>query len=498
MSLSLVTTASEKISDDLHTSYSSLLDSSDAFHNYVADQILEWESETRSVLCSNFPLSSQEQTFQHWRDRLEKPSISKRDLNEAVDDYIAFCKKIGHPANESFWREQCNPKAPKTAIAKELADDTTICARLLCNEWQKRIDQAYSEWVLREIEARREMLLADLTRMLQSLKVLQERLFALGLGTGILLDLSNGALTPQDIEQFERWAKYLEQDKGIQALCELLGKIRQIEQSETIERVKSTVPIETRIPDINSREEITGIRLGRDLEYLLPVERALLADPDTTILFDLKYVESRLMCFDMQGIQNIHRHEETEEERNIKIAEKLGPMVICIDTSGSMNGMPETVAKAVALYLASKAREQKRPCYLITFSTSIYTLDLSADTGMHALLRFLRMSFHGGTDAGPALEHALETMKRDTYRNADLLVVSDFIMAYLSDDLLDRIESCRLNGNRFHSLVVGSCYMIQRLKDLFDNEWVFEPSSSQIHELVRFERNINARISARQ
>ena len=294
------------------------------------------------------------------------------------------------------------------------------------------------------------MLLADLTRMLQSLKVLQERLFALGLGTGILLDLSNGALTPQDIEQFERWAKYLEQDKGIQALCELLGKIRQIEQSETIERVKSTVPIETRIPDINSREEITGIRLGRDLEYLLPVERALLADPDTTILFDLKYVESRLMCFDMQGIQNIHRHEETEEERNIKIAEKLGPMVICIDTSGSMNGMPETVAKAVALYLASKAREQKRPCYLITFSTSIYTLDLSADTGMHALLRFLRMSFHGGTDAGPALEHALETMKRDTYRNADLLVVSDFIMAYLSDDLLDRIESCRLNGKRFH------------------------------------------------
>lgn len=101
-------------------------------------------------------------------------------------------------------------------------------------------------------------------------------------------------------------------------------------------------------------------------------------------------------------------------------------------------------------------------------------------------------------NAGPALEHALETMKRDTYRNADLLVVSDFIMANLSDDLLDRIESCRLNGNRFHSLVVGSCYMIQRLKDLFDNEWVFEPSSSQIHELVRFERNINARISARQ
>ena len=36
--------------------------------------------------------------------------------------------------------------------------------------------------------------------------------------------------------------------------------------------------------------------------------------------------------------------------------------------------------------------------------------------------------------------------------------------------------------------------MTQRLKSLFDNEWIFEPSSSQIHELVRFEQNINAKV----
>ncbi len=498
MPLNPIATASENISDEIRSSYSALLDGSNAIRNHVTDRIREWELASKTILDTKFPFLSQEQDILNWQNTLQTAPISVNELGKAVGEYIAFCKKIGHPANESFWRGQFKSKTPKTAIAQKLADDTSISSRLLFNEWQKRMDQVRAEWELREIEVRRAALMAELEKILRSLKVLQERLQELGLDTGILLDLSNGNLTAQDIQQFERWAKYLAEDNGIRALCELLGKIRQIELSETIERVRSVAPIKTSMPDINSREEIIGTRLGRDLEHVLPAELALLADPDTAILFDLKYVESSLMCFDMQGIQNIHSHVETEEERSIKEADKQGPMVICIDTSGSMNGMPETVAKAVALFLTTKAREQKRPCYLINFSTGIYTLDLGAEFGMEALLHFLGMSFHGGTDVAPALEHALDTMEQDAYRNADLLVVSDFIMSGLPEGLFTRIEERRLDGNRFHSLVVGNCYMTQRLKSLFDNEWVFEPSSSRIHELVRFERNINERVSAQQ
>ena len=494
MPLNPIVTLSD-ISDEIRSSYSALLDGSNAICDYVTNQIREWELATKAVLDTKFPFLSQEQDILNWQNILQTAPVSENELGKAVGEYIAFCKEIGHPANESFWRGQFKSKTP---MAKNHADDTSISSRLLFNEWQKRMDQVRAEWELREIEVRRSALMAELEKILRSLKVLQERLQELGLDTGILLDLSKGNLTAQDIQQFERWAKYLAEDKGIRTLCELLGKIRQIELSETIERVRSVASIKTSMLDINSREEIIGIRLGRDLEHVLPSELALLADPDTALLFDLKYVESSLMCFDMQGMQNIHRHEETEEERSIKEAEKRGPMVICIDTSGSMNGMPETVAKAVALFLATKAREQKRPCYLINFSTSIDTLDLSADVGMEALLHFLGMSFHGGTDVAPALEHALDTMEQDAYRNADLLVVSDFIMSGLPEDLFTRIEKRRLDGNRFHSLVVGNCYMTQRLKSLFDNEWVFEPSSSRIHELVRFERNINERVSAQQ
>lgn len=496
MSLNPLKVALESISEAISSSYASLLGDSNAIRNHVSDQIAKWECATEVVLDAEFPFLSQEQSLLDWKNRLQTPPISNSELHTAVEDYIAFLKDIGHPANESFWRNQFKSKSPKTAMAKKLTDDTSIGTRLLINEWQKRIDQVRAEWELRVIEARRAALMEELERVLRALKVLQERLKELGLDTGILLDLSKGNLSTQDIQQFERWAQYLAEDKGIRALCELLGKIRQFELSEKIDRVRSVVPVNKSLPDINSREEIIGIRLGRDLEHVLPAELALLSDTDTAVLFDLKYIESNLMCFDMQGIQNIHRHIETEEEQSIKEADKQGPMVICIDTSGSMNGMPETVAKAVALFLATKAKQQKRPCYLINFSTSISTLELSANVGMESLLRFLKMSFHGGTDVAPALEHAIDKMEQDGYRNADLLVVSDFIMSGLPEHFLARMESRRLEGNRFHSLVVGNCYMTQRLKDLFDYEWVYDPSNSGIHELISFERKIIEKLSA--
>ncbi len=496
MPLDAIGTAAKKIGDEICASYSSLINGSNAIQNHVAEQIRRWESTTQSVLSSESPFLAHHQKLLDWQCRLESPPIPENNLREAVNDYTNFCKVIGHPANEKFWRNQFESKASKTAIARQFADDTSIGTRLLLAEWQKRMDQVRAEWEFQEIELRRTALIERLEKLMQLLQKLCEQLESLGLDTGILLDLSKGNLTTQDIQQFERWAKYLAEDAGIQKLCELLGKIRQIELSETIERVRSVASVKASLPDINSREEIVGIRLGRDLEHVLPAELALLADPDTALLFDLKYVESGLMCFDMQGIQNIHRHIETEEERGVKEAEKQGPMVICIDTSGSMNGMPETVAKAVALFLSAKAREQKRPCYLINFSTGIDTLDLGADVGMEALLRFLQMSFHGGTDVAPALEHALDKMEQDAYRNADLLVVSDFIMSELPERSLARIEKRRPNGNSFHSLVVGKCYMTQRTRSHFDNEWVYDPSSSRIHELVSFERSIKKPLSA--
>jgi hypothetical protein len=40
--------------------------------------------------------------------------------------------------------------------------------------------------------------------------------------------------------------------------------------------------------DVTSKEEIIGIRLGKDIEHALSPELALLSDSDASLLFDLK------------------------------------------------------------------------------------------------------------------------------------------------------------------------------------------------------------------
>lgn len=489
MSLGSLAIAAKDASDTLQHAFAPLLNGSDAVTGHIAEKIRQWQVASAAALKTEFPFALHEQKLASWQARNKSQPVSRAELTAAVEDYSALCRAAKIPGNQSFWQRELDAAA-KSEKPNKKPTNTAVSARLLLDEWQKAMDKARTEWELERISTLRRQLMAELEAFLQLLQQLHKQLETLGLDPGILLDLSKGNLSAQDIQRFQRWAKYLADDPGARSLCDLLGKLRQLELSERIERTQVRYTQNIELPDINSREEIIGIRLGRDLEHVLPSELALLADPETSILFDLKYVESRLMCFDMQGIQRMQQHHEREELRSVEDAEKQGPMVICVDTSGSMSGMPETVAKAVALFIASKARQQKRACYLINFSTGIETLELGNDLGMEALIKFLGMSFHGGTDAVPALNHALSVMQSETYQRADLLMISDFIMSGLPEQIRQQIEHQRTNSNRFYSLVVGDCFMTQRLASLFDHEWVYDPYSSQIHELIGFQQKL--------
>lgn len=474
----------------LLSQFSHLLGKSDSLDIYVADQLGLWQTEVAKTLQTEYPYTPYDKKLEEWAPILESERLTEGDLGKAINDFMSFCTAAKLPANAPFWKGVIRDGTTDRNQPKGSTDDLAISGRLLLSEWKKAMDQVRSQWELETLEMLRAKFLHGLQQALSQLDMLQHHLEMLGFDPGLLLDLSKGNLTAQDIELFKRWAQHLEEDEGVRSICELLGKVQQIELSEKIERVRVQKTRQIQIPNINSREEIIGIRLGRDLEHVLPSEKALLADEDTAILFDLKFVESRLMCFDMQGMQTLHETFETEEEHRVEEEEKQGPMVICVDTSGSMKGIPETIAKAVTLYISNKAREQKRPCYLINFSTGLETLELSDDMGMASLMDFLKMSFHGGTDVAPAMEHALEVMERDEYEKADLLIISDFIMADLPESMLESISSQRSKGNRFYSLVVGCSFLSNRLETLFDHEWVYDPHSSRIMELVGFQSQL--------
>ena len=100
------------------------------------------------------------------------------------------------------------------------------------------------------------------------------------------------------------------------------------------------------------------------------------------------------------------------------------------------------------------------------------------------LFAFLKMSFHGGTDAAPALRHAIDMMQSQAYQKADVLMISDFVMAHLPKELLSSIHQQRFKQNSFYSLVIGSKFIGKEMRSFFDQEWVYDPKQQSIKSIM--------------
>lgn len=364
--------------------------------------------------------------------------------------------------------------------------------------WEKVLESKKSMWLEpKKKQAEREYI-QGLIGALESILELQEMLEGLGLESSTLMqemlggmkfDINEGSggdereggvegeeqISQQgygsglgqkgciDIAKIKQYLKTLQSSKHLRTIADLLGRGRQdggVLGSSTMG--DSSVKLTN-----TYKEEMCGVTLGRDLANLLPQELAMLNDPDLELLFDLKYIQNRLFCFEKQGF-------DTPKEQQEKTK---GAMIICVDTSGSMQGTPEYLAKALTLYLATKADMQSRACYLINFSSTIETIDLSGKDGRANLLGFLAMSFNGGTDVEPALAEGLKKMQEDDFVQSDLIVITDGWFDGFSSKLEKQTQDQRRNGNRFYLLDIDGTYGTHTS---FDTHWVYNSHTDSL------------------
>lgn len=237
-------------------------------------------------------------------------------------------------------------------------------------------------------------------------------------------------------------------------------------------------------PKCAYRGEINGLRYSSDIPSVLPAELAMMKNPAANKLFQLKFAQKQLLSFDYHNESAGLKEEHKTEEVDVAKKDQKGPVIICVDTSGSMGGTPENIAKTVTFALSKIAIEEGRKCYLISFSTEIEILDLSDFKNgdpLARLVQFLRMSFNGGTDASPALKHAVKMLKKDGYKNADVLMISDFVMGTLPADLVKSIEAEKKKNTDFYSLVIGSSGNRDTI-GCFNNNWNYnldDPDASR-------------------
>lgn len=402
------------------------------------------------------------------------------------------------------------PKYRRKAIYGQYKESIGQISRQLCNHkgveiMEKNLMERKNKWEQERIDEMRKQFLEELYKKIQNFMRLEKLLSPFTKDFGRLWDLSKHPFETSGFEILDTFAKLLEQDESLQELAELLGKQSRT-QAVYEKELRDKVVITTEWhPKPAYRGEINGLKYSNDIAAALPAELAMLKNPATKKLFQLKFAQKQLLSFAYQNEQAETQEKTEQEEITMEKKDPKGPIIICVDTSGSMHGTPENIAKTVAFALAKIAAEQERLCYIISFSTDIETLEVkpnedmeltNADGGnyLQKLVSFLHMSFNGGTDAEPALRKALNMLAgSDTatgYKNADVLMISDFVMGNLSGDLVAAIEKEKEKNTGFYSLVIGASGNTNTIA-CFNHNWLYDAVDAhasrhlveQLHEL---------------
>lgn len=356
-------------------------------------------------------------------------------------------------------------------------------------KWNELLYKKQTKWELDQIEEQRRKFCEELYKRIEELKKLQEALEPFTKELGRLWDMSNGNWQRVNLDILKRYAELLQRDKSLKELAEMLGKMRQAEK-EFEEELFANIQLKPEWKvEHASKADLIGIHESDDLSSLLPSETALLADETMQSVFFKKFAEKKLQTFEYQAKVLSYREEEFQDKRQKEKEEAKGPFIICVDTSGSMHGTPETVAKTLCFAILKIAIRDNRKCYLISFSTGIETLNLTdLRNSLDKIISFLSMSFHGGTDATPAMRETLRMLTTQDYKKADVIMVSDFVMSAFDKTTQDQIKSAKDNKTKFHSLVIGNSQNPATIKD-FDNNWFYDLNNPK--SVLTLIKNIN-------
>lgn len=321
----------------------------------------------------------------------------------------------------------------------------------------------------------REVLLSPIMDVIKQIEGHMEALELLSmLYPGRGWDYSMVQLHKTYLGDLHKYSKIVERNEDMRRMLELIGRIE-------LEKCSRNAGLSS-----FSRSEVYSVTVSRDLQYLLPSELVLLEDETLKVLFFARLTEGRLLTYQLRG------KEQSETSHTVRMK---GPVIVLVDTSGSMRGSPEVVAKSIILAMVRQMVRDRRDVKVLMFSSidQIAEIDLTGSNRMaQEFLDFLTYTFEGGTDFNTALKAGLRSLNDKKYRNADLLFITDGL-SVISDEMLK--EEWRhykdQNGTRVFTIIVGN-NTPGGLEELSDhtyilykgNDWSLDNSPANVLRLI--------------
>ncbi|MEK8017638.1 MAG: VWA domain-containing protein [Candidatus Parabeggiatoa sp.] len=281
-------------------------------------------------------------------------------------------------------------------------------------------------------------------------------------------DLSQGVLASQGWLEMVRLRKLLEQIPQLKELVRTLGKMQISTEEEAIpvmaqlfEPVKRLSEELKEIQSPLAPMETRGITRSDDISRMLPSELVFLGHPQLKMLWHARRAEKALLTYRVEGVLSEHiltENEVLESKPDKKERLERGPIIVCLDTSGSMQGTPERVAKALTLEAMRVAHQEKRACYLYAFSGPEQVIEHQLELTEHGLtefMAFLIQSFHGGTDIQAPLEKAIAKRDTEDWKRADIMIVTDGEFS-VPANIVELINKAKEKDKlRIHGVLVG-------------------------------------------
>ena len=223
-----------------------------------------------------------------------------------------------------------------------------------------------------------------------------------------------------------------------------------------------------------AKSDITGITIGDNLSSLLPSETALLSCPATQPTFYHNYVEKRLQIF------------ASASSGNAPVTHQDGPVIICLDTSGSMRGEKVEIACTLTMAITIIAQRRKRDVLVVKYSDWHFLLKVTKLSRQREDLEKFLSSYQG---RGNAENELFRWLFKDILPNekafdtADILCITDFGWEPLNDYTIKLIESFKRKGMIFYGLnVLGfEKWSFDSMTTVCDSLWKW--SSNHLEEM---------------
>ena len=384
--------------------------------------------------------------LQQQQDQFQQKADESQQQAQDQSQQAQQARQEGRHADESQHQQQARQAqlhaAQAGAQAQSMADPIAKA--------QEKLDNAVSQYSERSSGIKSAVRTA-VKQAQGEVEETNEAAVALGAGKGD----ETGLLTRGDGKmQFELYST-MRKNKDFQKIMRMAGRMKLI--ADNAQATHSE----------HGHSEVTAVEQGNDIGRLLPSEIARLRNPMTKRAFMADFVEGKLMQYKLEG----------------KAVVGKGPLVVMIDTSGSMgsqiadDAQRHHYAKAVALALLQTASKQKRESMVMYYNTGIagvFHIEKNAKLDLTEMIEILDVNPGGGTRTATAMRIAIDFITSaktgkpffidgnelprasiDQFKKADIVMIGD------GDDRIDSIDAhgfkddLKEHGIRGYSVIIG-------------------------------------------